>query len=189
MRREWNCPRVLSRLMLCVVLSFVPALLWAQGTGGRGSISGTVTDPSGAVLTGVSVTALNTATGLSVAVTTSGSGSYAIPLLPTGTYTMTFQKEGFKTESRTGLILTADQSASANVVLAVGSATEKVTVSASAAALETESAALTTTVNETAIKELPLNGRNPASLVLLTPGTTDILKDGPGVNQIGRAHV
>ena len=74
------------------------------------------------------------------------------------------------------------------MVLAVGSATEKVTVSATAAALETESAALTTTVNETAIKELPLNGRNPASLVLLTPGTTDILKDGPGVNQTYTTH-
>ena len=97
MRGNWNCPRVLSRLILCVVLSFVPALLWAQGTGGRASISGTVTDPSGAVLTGVSVTALNTGTGLSLTATTTGSGSYTIPLLPTGTYNVTFQKEGFKT--------------------------------------------------------------------------------------------
>lgn len=148
MRQNWNCPRVLYRLILCAVLIWLPASLWAQGTGGRGSISGTVTDPSGAVLTGVSVTALNTNTGLSITVTTNGSGTYVIPLLPTGTYTVNFQKEGFKTESRTDLVLVADESASENVALAVGSATEKVTVNATAAALETESASLNTTVNE-----------------------------------------
>ena len=188
MRGNWNCPRVLSRLVLCAVLSLVPALLWAQGTGGRGSISGTVTDPSGAVLTGVSVTALNTGTGLTVTVATTGSGTYVIPLLPTGTYNLTFLKEGFKTESQTGMVLNADESASANVVLAVGSATEKVTVSAAAATLETESAALTESIGETAIKELPLNGRNPASLVLLAPGTTDVLKTNAGVNQTYTTH-
>ncbi len=188
MRQNWNCPRVLYRLILCAVLIWLPASLWAQGTGGRGSISGTVTDPSGAVLTGVSVTALNTNTGLSITVTTNGSGTYVIPLLPTGTYTVNFQKEGFKTESRTDLVLVADESASENVALAVGSATEKVTVNATAAALETESASLNTTVNETAIKELPLNGRNPASLVLLTPGTVDVLTTAAGTNQTYTTH-
>ena len=188
MRGNWNCPRVLSRLILCVVLSFAPAVLWAQGTGGRASIAGTVTDPSGAVVSGVSVTALNTSTGLSVTVTTTGSGTYVLALLPAGTYTVTLQKEGFKAESRTGMVLVADESASANVVLAVGSATEKITVSASAAALETESAALTTTVNERSIEELPLNGRSPASLVLLTPGTVDVLQTAGGVNQTYTTH-
>ncbi len=178
MCRGRKCPRVLSCLVVGVVLSLVPALLWGQGTGGRASISGTVTDPSGAVVAGVNVTALNTATGLSSTVTTTGAGTYVIPLLPVGTYTLTFQKEGFKTESRTGMTLVADEAASANVVLSVGSATEKVTVNASAVALETESAAINTTVNETAIKELPLNGRNPASLVLLTPGTEDVIQLG-----------
>ena len=49
MRQNWNCPRVLYRLILCAVLIWLPASLWAQGTGGRGSISGTVTDPSGSL--------------------------------------------------------------------------------------------------------------------------------------------
>ena len=82
----------------------------------------------------------------------------------------------------------ADQSASENALLSVGSASEKVTVSATGAALETESAALNTTIDQTAIKELPLNGRNPASLVLLTPGTVDVLQTGGGLNQTYTSH-
>ena len=187
MRRGWNCPRLLSCIILCVALGFAPSLLWAQGTGGRASISGTVTDPTGAVVGGVSVTALDTGTGATTTVKTTGAGIYTIPLLQVGTYNLTFQKDGFKTETRTGMTLVADESASANVVLAVGSATEKVTVNASAVTLQTESAAISTTVNETAIKELPLNGRNPASLVLLTPGTQDILQLG-GTNQAYTTH-
>jgi hypothetical protein len=181
-----------SQIVHCTVLlaglAGFTAALFGQGTGGRGSISGTVTDSSGAVIRGVAVTALNTATGLSVTVSTTSSGTYVIPLLPTGTYIVNYQREGFKAESRTGIILVADESASENVVLAVGSAAEKVTVSANEVQLQTESAALSTTINETAIKELPLNGRNPASLVLLTPGTVDVLKTGAGTNQTYTTH-
>jgi hypothetical protein len=147
-----------------------------------------VTDPTGAVVGGVSVTALDTGNGLSTTVATNSSGGYVLPLLPVGTYNLTFQKEGFKTETREGLTLVADESASSNVVLTVGSATEKVTVNASAVALETESAALSTTINQTAIEELPLNGRNPASLVLLTPGTVDVLTTAGGNNQTYTSH-
>ena len=172
----------------CVLLSALSPRLCAQGTGGRGSVSGSVVDPSGAGVSDASVTALNTQTGLSVSVTTTSSGSYVIPLLPVGTYTLTFKKEGFKTESRTGLTLAADQTASENATLAVGAATEKIEVSATAATLETESAALTTTIDKKAIEELPLNGRSPASLVLLTPGTVDVIKQGVGVNQSYTSH-
>jgi hypothetical protein len=109
-----------SQIVHCTVLlaglAGFTAALFGQGTGGRGSISGTVTDSSGAVIRGVAVTALNTATGLSVTVSTTSSGTYVIPLLPTGTYIVNYQREGFKAESRTGIILVADESASENVV-------------------------------------------------------------------------
>lgn len=187
MRRERNCKNSYV-VILSVLLSVLPGSLWAQGSGGRGSISGTVLDPSGAVLPGVSVTALNTATGFNESVTTSSSGTYVIPLLQVGPYTLTFQKDGFQTASRTGLVLVADESASENVTLAVGSSVQKVTVSASAVELDTQSAALTSTIGATAIEELPLNGRNPASLVLLTPGMNDVLGTSASMLQTFTTH-
>src|SRR5579872_6231553 len=118
MGRGWSCPRFFG-FLACLFLAIMPATLMGQGTGGRASISGTVTDPTGAVVGGVSVTALDTGNGLSTTVATNSSGGYVLPLLPVGTYNLTFQKEGFKTETREGLTLVADESASSNVVLTV----------------------------------------------------------------------
>ncbi len=183
------CSRITPRVPAFLALLFaLSGTVWGQGSGGRASISGTITDPSGSVVAGAPITARNANTGLTITVTTNESGNYVLPLLPPGSYTLTFEKEGFRTETRVGMVLNADEKATANVVLAIGSTGEKVTVNANAVTLETESAALRTAIDETAIKELPLNGRNPASLVLLTPGTVDVLKTNAGYNQSYTSH-
>ena len=112
--------------------------------------------------------------------TTNEAGRYSLLYVPVGTYTIQVEKEGFKTQVQTNLVLTAEQQAGANFTLTVGAINEKVEVSANAQAVETESAALQQVVNQRAIMELPLNGRNPADLVFLTPGTVNLLNPNPG---------
>jgi len=146
---------------------------------GQASITGTVEDASGAMLAGVSVTVTDKDTGVMTRSTTNDAGRYTVLYLPVGTYTVQVAKEGFKTEVKTNLVLTAEQQAGANFTLTVGQVNEKVEVAANAQAVETESAALEQVVDERAITELPLNGRNPADLVFLTPGTVNLLNPNP----------
>jgi len=153
------------------------------GQGGRASITGTLTDSTGAVIPGAVVTATNTGTSFTSNALTSDIGSFNLPLLPVGNYDVTVKKEGFKTETRSGITLTADQIATLNLVLSVGATTDEVRVSADAELINTATAALGQVIQEKAIVELPLNGRNPASLVLLTPGMIDVLNTGGGVHQ------
>jgi hypothetical protein len=176
MQNRWL--RILSAVSLIV---FCAGSLLGQG--GRASISGVVLDTSGAAVPGASITATNNGTGLKLSVFTTDSGSYVIPLLQIGSYSISVRKDGFRTETRTGITLTADQEAALNFSLTVGQVSDEVRVSADAELLETTSSALGQVITERSIVELPLNGRNPASLVLLTPGTVDVLKTGAGVLQ------
>lgn len=166
---------------LSLVLIFLCGNVLAQQ--GQASITGTVQDASGAVLAGVNITVTNKDTGVVTKATTNEAGLYTVLYLRVGTYTIQAEKEGFKTELKTGLALTAEQQAAANFTLAVGQVSEKVEVSANAQAVETESAALSQVINQRTVTELPLNGRNPADLVLLTPGTVDVLSTDVGQHQ------
>jgi hypothetical protein len=153
-------------------LSLVPA--GAQVT--AASLSGSVTDPSGAALPNATVTALNTGTGASQTATTTGEGTFTFTTLPPGTYRVTVAETGFATKVQEGLQLTVSQSATLNTVLTVGAQSESVTVDAAAGSLINASTAeISSLVNEHAIKQLPLNGRDPSSLVLLAPGVTNVL--------------
>ncbi len=140
---------------------------------GRANIGGTVTDSQGAVVSGATVTATESSTGVSTPTTTNGAGIYQIQQLVPGTYTLKVEKEGFGAQQKEHVVLTAEQNLGADFALQPGKVSEKVTVEAGAELVHTESAELSQTVNEHAITELPLNGRNPAALVLLTPGTVD----------------
>src|ERR1019366_6983452 len=151
--------------MVALFLMIGPQGLFAQT--GRANISGTVTDAQGAVVAGATVTASNTATGLVTPTTTNGSGAYSILQLIPGTYTIKVEKEGFGAQEQENVTLTAEQNLGADFALRPGKVSEKVTVEAGAELVHTESAELSQTINEHAITELPLNGRNPASLVLL----------------------
>ncbi len=146
--------------------------LFAQS--GRANISGVVTDSQGAVVAGASVTATNNATGVVVPATTNGSGAYSIIQVIPGVYTVKVEKEGFSAQAQENYTLVAEQNAGINFTLQPGKVSEKVTVQAGAELVHTETAELGQTINEESINELPLNGRNPASLVFLTPGAIDV---------------
>lgn len=161
-----GCKYLLGLLAIVMVFATTPIL--AQN--GLATITGTVTDQSGAILPGVSVTASRNATDQKVTVVTSEAGVYAIRALPIGAYTLTVADAGFKTGSRSGIVLSAEQSATINFALTVGSQEQTVNVEADSASVQTESSSISQTVSPTAIVELPLNGRNPGALVTLTAG-------------------
>ncbi len=142
----------------------------------RGTITGIVTDPSGAVVPGVAIKVTNRATGVTNMVTTNRSGAYTVPLLPTGKYSLTAQQKGFKTYSRTDISVPVGETVRVDVSLTVGAATEKVTVTAPAPLLKRDTSDLGTAINNQLVTQLPLTSfgdqRTPATFIQLMPGTT-----------------
>ena len=139
----------------------------------RGSLTGTVRDSSGLVVPGVSVTASQDATGLRRATLTSSSGTYAIPELPVGIYTVTFAVKGFQTVKFESLEVALEHTTTLNAALAVSGATERIEVVGSAQQLEENSNTLGARVERKQMSELLLNGRNWATLTALAPLAVD----------------
>ncbi|MGA8597021.1 MAG: carboxypeptidase regulatory-like domain-containing protein [Bryobacteraceae bacterium] len=139
-----------------------------------GTIAGTVTDPSGAAIAGAKVTVTNIGTGFTRDVSTASDGGYVFPLLPVGFYSVTIEASGFRRFEQRGIEVKTDESSSVPIRLEVGSSTQSVTVQANAQMVETQSGTLSQVVGQQKIVELPLNGRNAAALVLLSPGTNDL---------------
>ena len=162
---------------------FYLAIAPAYGQAGKATIQGTVADASGAVVPNADIMVVSKATGLTAHATSVDNGTYTVPLLPVGTYTLTFTHAGFETYKQENIILVADQVETVNATLNVGQVTQSIEVSANAVMLQTSSASLQQIVTQQAVNDLPLNGRNPASLVLLSPGMVDVLSTGAGVNQ------
>ncbi len=159
-------------------LACAAAGLWAQVS--TSQISGTVHDASGAVIPGAAVTALHEGTGISYTQTTTATGLYAFPSLPVGSYTITVEAKGFRTSRRTGNVLAVDTPLAVDVSLEVGQASEVIDVEASAVALQTETATVGDVISSKAAMELPLNGRNPLTLLVLQPGVVQRSYGGAG---------
>ncbi len=162
------------KLVLAAGLSAVLALdsprAWAQFTS---SIEGTVSDPSGAVAPGATVTITNEGTGVTQSAQTSAAGYYRFPALSTSTYTVKVTLTGFKTRIHEHIRLQAAQTRTVNVALDLGDAgSEEVTVTAEAPLVETSEGRVSGLIEENQVKELPLIGRNFFNLVVLTPGVT-----------------
>ena len=136
-------------------------------------ISGVVSDESGAALPGVEVQVTQTATGASRFVVTDERGEYVLANLPIGPYKLEAKLQGFSTYERTGITLTVGASSVINVVLKIGTVQETVTVSANAALVETRNTGVGTTVTEEQMVGLPLNGRQPSQLILLSGPAVD----------------
>jgi len=165
------------RALAMLVLVCSGMLVYGQGT--SASLTGYVTDPSGAAIPGAMVTVTNLGTNFIQAVKTDAVGAYLLRPLPLGTYSLAIDATGFVHYSQTGIELTANLSATQDVHLKVGTGkSEIVSVTADAELINTTSAELGTTVDQNAISELPLNGRDPSSLVLLAPGTSNVLQHG-----------
>lgn len=173
----------LSAFCLLAVLALSSA--WAQTV--TGSITGQVTDPSGALVSGASVIAENVATGVKTAATSNGAGVYTIRFLPIGSYKVTVEAKGFATANLDPFQLEIDQTAKIDVALTISSA-EKVTVQAQAhPILDTTDASLGTTLSTNEIANIPLNGRNFSALTLFQPGAVDTDPTGmSGNNAIER---
>lgn len=154
----------------------VATLAFSQGT--SASLTGQVTDSSGAAVTGANVTITNTGTNLIQRATSNAEGVYLIAPLPPGSYTLVVEEKGFERYVQNGIVLTANLAATQNVTLKAGSVSEKVEVTADAELINTTTAELGTSVNQFAVTQLPLNGRDPSSLVLLAPGTTSVTVPG-----------
>src|SRR5690242_10839852 len=134
----------MKRLLL--VLSFWAAVSLAQMS--TSQITGTVRDPSGAVVPGASVTATNEATGVNYKQNTTDAGLYAFPALPVGTYTISVEMQGFRTIKKTSNVLVVGTPLAVDMTLEVGSANETISVEATAAQLQTESATVGNVVAE-----------------------------------------
>ena len=174
--------RALNRFLLALAaLSCLAFYAFGQGTGA--SLSGSVTDANGGLLPGAQLNIQNLDTNLTRSVTTNESGQFSVAPLPPGRYTVSADKGGFKREVRSGITLTVGQSATLNLALAVGDAKEVVNVTAGAELINATSAEISQVVEEQTVKALPLNGRDPSSLVLLSPGVTNVLNTGAGVQQ------
>jgi len=137
---------------------------------GFGTLVGTITDPSGAVVVNAKVTATESATGVSRAAISAADGAYVIPGLRPTTYILTVESPGFIKYTQPDIQLTADQSVRVNASLTVGQANQSVTVEAAVVQTDTYTSTLKETVDSQRIIDLPLNGRNAAALTTLVPG-------------------
>lgn len=135
-----------------------------------GTIDGKVADASGAAIPGASVTIENTATNVKLTAPTNGEGRFYQRYLAPGTYTVTVEKAGFTKYVQSNVQLDIEQTITLAIPLQVGSVATSVEVSANSAQLSTESSTVATTVSQKAVLDLPLQGRNPYSLVSLVPG-------------------
>ena len=136
------------------------------------AIVGTVTDHSGAVLSGAKVTVTSVATGIAKSVVTAGTGEYTVDYLLPGSYNIAVTANGFSTTQQQGVEVQLSQQARVNFQLQVGATTEQVTVEAAPPLLQTEASSLGTVVGVEETQNLPLNGRKFEDLAILTPGTT-----------------
>ncbi|HXF12651.1 MAG TPA: carboxypeptidase regulatory-like domain-containing protein [Terriglobales bacterium] len=179
--------RNLSRYLFVCCLTGILSLPSALGQTVTGSITGVVTDPSGAVVVGATVTAQNTETGVATTAQTNGAGVYTIHFLPIGSYTLTVDAKGFTSEKLAPFSLEINQTAKIDVGLKIGTSETAVVTATAHPILDTTDATLSTTLTPTEIQNIPLNGRNFSSLTLFQPGAVNTDPTGlTGNNAIER---
>jgi len=165
--RRYPIPSLAAFSFLFVV--FVARTVSAQEI--TASITGSVTDASGAVIPAITVTVTNVETGISRDAVTSSTGDYQVPLLRPGPYRVSVQAAGFKTYEQSGIRLEVNQRARVDFVLQVGNAVERVEVTAELPAINTENATVGKVIDHKSITTMPLNGRlNITGLLALAPG-------------------
>lgn len=153
-------------LAIVIFTLFLPVMASAQTS----TINGTITDASGAVIPGVTVTVINTATKLPTTVTTNASGFFVVPNLPSAVYNVRLEKQGFQASLHRGIHVDPAATVSVNATLQVGNVSQTVEVTASAVQVQSANSAVSRLVNSTQLTQLPLNGRNFVSLLMLQPG-------------------
>ena len=152
------------------------------------TIQGLVTDATGAVVPGATITIYNIDTGIENIATTNETGNFSFPIVPVGNYEVTCRLDGFKTKTNPNVRVATGDQRRADFPLELGDVSETIEVVASAVALQTENATVGGVVENTRIVELPLNGRNVVQLAVLVPGVQfgqrSGLANGLGARQI-----
>ena len=144
---------------------------WSQEV--TASITGSITDPSGAAIAGAKVTAKDDLRGTVYPTKTNAAGVYNLPRLPISTYSLTVEAQGFQKSIRPGIVLQLDQRARVDVALKLGSTTQTVEVTGAAPILQTDTMQLGTVITSKINEDLPLATRNYVQLTLLAPGTNN----------------
>ncbi len=173
----------LSTRLAALAFASSLSIVFAQTTSTE--VLGTVMDPTGAVVSNAEVTLLRVSTGERRQTKTDDSGNYSFPLIEIGDYTVTVSLSGFKTQTKTGVNVQYQQKARVNLTLEIGATTERVEVVATGVELKTDDAAVSTTIERKRVQELPLLGRNFASLAILTPGVQYGTRMGQDVSAPG----
>jgi Carboxypeptidase regulatory-like domain/TonB dependent receptor-like, beta-barrel len=170
--------RVVSVSAICLIVIAILGFGTVQRLNAQvlyGSVAGTVTDQTGAVVPNAAITIVNDNTGLTRNTTSGTAGDFRIIDLPAGTYTLSVTAQGFKPVKQTGIRVAVGSINQQNVQLSVGSVTQTVTVSGAAATLQTQQANVHTTISNYAVQNLPLNiYHNFQSVELLAPGVVSL---------------
>jgi hypothetical protein len=169
-----------AKLLLLSFLVCLPIVcegaLWAGTTG---SISGTLKDPTGALIPGATVQATNMAQGTNNKIATDANGSFIFPSLPVGRYELQIEASGFKVEKRTGLVIDADAVLRIDAVLQLAEKVEEVEVTASAIHVDTETTQIGEVITATTMTSVALNGRSFTDLLALQPGIVPMTTQQP----------
>jgi len=157
--------------MVTIAASLLVLAAWAMAqTADTGALTGTVTDPAGASIPNVSVTAINEGSGQERTAVTGSDGSFTLTLLPPGTYRVRFSARGFKTADVRPVSITVTEKPVLNRSMELGTQAEQITVEAVAETVQSSNATLGTVINTRTVVDLPLNTRNYTSLLALSAG-------------------
>ena len=167
------CRQFIQAAAVVVLLLGLNGLGWAQS--GRGSVTGTVRDSSGAAIPGADVTVINSATNQTYTLTTNETGNFTAADVPVGTYLVRVQKQGFDKSEISGLTVDSGATARADATMRIGQARQTIEVQAAALQVDSEDSQSAVTVNQTLVNTLPLvvagTVRSPFDLASLTPGS------------------
>jgi Carboxypeptidase regulatory-like domain len=170
-------------LFLLAAVIFLSFSFVSASAQGFGTLVGTITDPSGSVIPKARVSITDEGTQTSRSAMANEQGYYVIPALRPSTYDLTASASGFAGYSQKGVTLLADQSLTVDVKMTIGQITETVSVQSNQIQVDTSTSTLSQVVEQKRITDLPLNGRNPVSLALLVPGTTQAPADNADQGQ------
>jgi hypothetical protein len=186
MRAGFGCGKFLARVVLVLLAALAPAAAFAQ----EATIAGTITDATGGVLPGVTVTAVNEANGFTLEAVTDERGLFRMPAR-IGTYRIVAVLAGFADANRTGVPVSVGQTVNVNLQLSPSGLTESVTVTGEAPLIDVTTSSLGSNISQAQMEELPLNGRNWQDLAMLAVGnkvnevgTNEIAAEGAGTYQV-----
>src|SRR5436305_9075408 len=168
----------LTRPLFTSFALFLFASCLSFGQISTGTISGSVEDPSGALIPNAQISVKQLSTGETRSATTGANGEFNVPFLQPGDYTLAATAGGFKTKTLTGLTLQVDQTLNLRIRLELGAATETIEVTGAAPLVDSATSSLGQVIENKAIVDMPLNGRNPFALGLLSGNTTPMFGMG-----------